>query len=226
MMNLKLVLVLFCVAVQCQEYRTYCWPNVVGYKAEGLRVNSTRDGTYETRVIESHKLDRTKGRYRSETTYINSKNESYTESSIGYEKTPTQAFVYQNYNGVCSCVSVTEVDIVGCSSGSSSKVGDLIKIENEFDVVDDDERMVGNNTKIVKPLGHSNDAIFISLEGGHVKSKKDVLLYKHWYTYKYLNVKQQVQDSDFILPKEWNCPKESECRILLQPFTFFIQNKF
>ena len=96
-------------------------------------------------------------------------------------------------------------------------------------------QFTGNSSELVQPLG-AEEGLILSLVGASATTKGGKPFASGSVSEKYVDYVQKVQDSDFVIPKEWNCPAESECQptnekvdlsnsLLKQEFLAYIQRK-
>ncbi len=131
-------------------------------------------------------------------------------SNSSYQKTETEGYIYSRFNTACACMKMPEVVISACAQGNATKQGDLIRLDISFNQTHDSTQVVGNSSELVQPLS-GEEGLFLSIVGAS-ESKKDGKTFAHSsMSEKYSEYVQKVDDSDFVVPKEWNCPPESEC---------------
>jgi hypothetical protein len=102
---------------------------------------------------------------------------------------------------------------VGCATGNATEqAGGMVRLDSQFNYTHDGMQYSGNSSEFVRPLSAKEEALFVSFVAAHTTAKDGKVV--SWFTTgeKYVDIVQEVDDSDFEIPKAWNCPTEDKCK--------------
>ena len=96
--------------------------------------------------------------------------------------------------------------------GNATQQGDLVRVDTSYNTTEHDgAKTAGNSSILVRPLGEGEESYFISQVGASTTRKDDKIIKWETFGEKSADIVQKVEDSDFIVPSEWNCPAEEKC---------------